>query len=56
MDNNTLPSPIGAFIVTGGDFRALLLNLGLIILSVVCYYPFAKIYDTYLLKEEQDML
>ena len=52
----TLPSPIGAFIVTGGDFRALLLNLGLIILSVVCYYPFAKIYDTYLLKEEQDML
>lgn len=52
----TLPSPIGAFIVTGGDFRALLLNLGLIILSVVCYYPFAKIYDTYLLKKEKDML
>lgn len=51
-----LPSPIGAFIVTGGDVRALLLNLGLIVLSIVCYYPFAKVHDNRLLKEENNKL
>lgn len=49
----TLPSPIGAFITTGGDYKALLLNIGLIILSIVIYYPFVKIYDKQLQKEEE---
>ena len=41
----TLPGPIGAFIATGGDWRASVLNIVLIIVSVICYYPFVKIYD-----------
>ncbi|MGX7030100.1 PTS sugar transporter subunit IIC [Vagococcus zengguangii] len=41
----TLPGPIGAFLATGGDWRAAVLNIVLIIVSVICYYPFVKIYD-----------
>ncbi|CAM2884466.1 PTS sugar transporter subunit IIC [Erysipelothrix tonsillarum] len=49
----TLPGPIGAYIATGGDFRAAILNIILIIVSVVIYYPFFKMYDKKLLEEEQ---
>jgi len=41
----TLPGPIGAYLATGGDWRAIILNLLLIALSVVIYYPFFRIYD-----------
>ena len=41
----TLPGPIGAYLATGGDWRAAVLNCLLIVLSVVMYYPFVKIYD-----------
>lgn len=49
----TLPGPIGAFIATGGDYRAIILNLLLIVLSVVIYYPFFKKYDAEQLKMEE---
>lgn len=41
----TLPGPVGAFMATGGDWRAAVLSVVLIIVSVICYYPFVKIYD-----------
>lgn len=50
----TLPGPIGAYLATGGDWRAAVLCIILIIVSVVGYYPFVKIYDNKLLKQEQE--
>ena len=49
----TLPGPVGAYIATGGDYRAAVLNIICIIISVVIYYPFVKMYDQKLLKEEK---
>lgn len=47
----TTPPVLSAFLATGGDFRAGLLSLGLVILSVVLYIPFVyaanKIQDEY---------
>lgn len=48
----TLPGPIGAYLATGGDWRASVLNLIVIAISVVIYYPFVKMYDGKLLAEE----
>lgn len=45
-----IPSPIGAFIATGGDWRASLLCISLIIVSGLIYYPFIKKYDRYLVQ------
>lgn len=49
----TLPGPIGAYFATGADWRAAVLSILLIALSVFIYYPFFKMYDNKLLKEEQ---
>lgn len=51
----TLPGPIGAFFATG-DIRAAILNIVLIILSIIMYYPFFKMYDNKLYKEEHESL
>ena len=50
------PSPIGigAFIGTGGDFRAALLALFNGVLAFLIYLPFIRVYDKKLLKEEQE--
>lgn len=48
----TLPGPIGAYLATGGDWRGAALNVFLILLSVVIYYPFFKMYDNKLKAEE----
>ncbi|GAA0071191.1 PTS sugar transporter subunit IIC [Clostridium sardiniense] len=48
----TLPGPIGAFLATGGDWRASVLNIICIIISLIIYYPFVKMYDKKLLAEE----
>ena len=48
----TLPSPIGAFLATNGDVRAVFLNILLIVVSIAIYYPFFKIYDRKMLIEE----
>ncbi|MGX7131159.1 PTS sugar transporter subunit IIC [Enterococcus songbeiensis] len=49
----TLPGPIGAFLATGGDWRAAVLNVLLILLSIVIYYPFVVIYDKDQLEKEK---
>lgn len=48
----TLPGPIGAYLATGGDYRAAILSILLIVLSIVLYYPFFKMYDKKLHEEE----
>lgn len=50
----TLPGPIGAFLATGGDWRAMVLNILLIVMSVIIYYPFFRMYDHKLLAEEHE--
>lgn len=49
----TLPGPIGAYLATGGDWRAAVLCCILIAVSAVCYLPFVKIYDKQFLAQEQ---
>lgn len=49
----TLPGPIGAFIATNGDWRAAVLNVICIIISIIIYLPFVKMYDNKLLAEER---
>ena len=50
----TLPGPIGAFLATGSDWRAIVLNVVLILLSILIYYPFFAMYDKALLAQEQE--
>lgn len=50
----TLPGPIGAFLATGNDWRAAVLSILLIVLSVVIYYPFFKMYDKDLEVQEHE--
>ena len=49
------PSPIGlgAFIGTAGDFRAIILAVLMGFLAFAIYFPFIKMYDAKLVKEEQ---
>jgi len=49
----TLPGPIGAFLATNGDWRAAILNIILIIIAVLIYYPFFRVYDKNELAKEQ---
>jgi len=49
----TLPGPIGAFLATNGDWRAAVLNVVLIIIAILIYYPFFKVYDKNELAKEQ---
>ncbi len=49
----TLPGPIGAYFATGGDIRATILSIVLIIVSVLIYFPFFKMYDRTLQKQEE---
>ncbi|MCM3763661.1 PTS sugar transporter subunit IIC [Neobacillus niacini] len=48
----TLPAPIGAYLSTGGDWRAIVLVLVNISLSVLIYLPFFKMYDSKLVAQE----
>jgi len=47
----TLPAPIGAYLATGGDWRAILLVLANIALTTALYYPFYKAYERKLIRE-----
>ncbi len=49
----TLPGPIGAFLATNGDWRAAILNIILIIIAVLIYYPFFRVYDKNEIAKEQ---
>lgn len=44
---------LGGFIGTGGDWRAGVVAIVCAVVSFLIYFPFAKFYDTKLLKEEQ---
>lgn len=48
----TLPAPIGAYLATGGDWRAIILTLINIAISVLIYLPFFRIYDKKMLDLE----
>ncbi|HMK72601.1 MAG TPA: PTS transporter subunit EIIC [Myxococcaceae bacterium] len=48
----TLPAPLGAFLTTGGDVRAVALQVCTLALSVAVYWPFVRRYDARLLGEE----
>jgi PTS system cellobiose-specific IIC component len=50
----TLPGPVGAYLATGGDWRAAVLVLLNIIVVTAIYYPFFKAYERKLLQEESD--
>lgn len=49
----TLPAPIGAYLSTGGDWRAIVLVLVNITVSILVYLPFFKMYDQKLLEQER---
>ncbi len=47
----TTPAPIGAFLSTL-DWRAVVLVFALLVLDIILYYPFFKVYERQLIKEE----
>nr|WP_255306894.1 PTS transporter subunit EIIC [Gilliamella apicola] len=49
------PSPmgLGAFISTGGDYKAAIVAIFSAILALLIYIPFVKLYDNKLYKDEQ---
>jgi cellobiose PTS system EIIC component len=48
----TLPAPIGAFLSTGGDPRAVVLQMMNLGLGLLIYWPFVRRYDAQLLARE----
>lgn len=48
----TVPAPISGFLATNGDWRAIILQLISITVSVLIYMPFVKLWDKQKLKEE----
>ncbi|MCM3169141.1 PTS sugar transporter subunit IIC [Peribacillus frigoritolerans] len=48
----TLPAPIGAYLSTGGDWRAIVLVMVNLTISVLIYLPFFRMYDKKLLAQE----
>ncbi|RGB57796.1 PTS sugar transporter subunit IIC [Lactococcus petauri] len=49
----TLPVPIGAYMATGNDWRAIILVLVNLFIAGLIYYPFVKMYDKQMLEEEK---
>ncbi|MYL57617.1 PTS sugar transporter subunit IIC [Virgibacillus halodenitrificans] len=50
----TLPAPIGAYLSTGGDWRAVVLVLVNITISVLIYLPFFRLYDKKMIAMETE--
>src|SRR5690606_12052430 len=48
----TLPAPLGAFLSTGGDLGAVLLQMGNLILAMLIWWPFVRAEDRRLLRLE----
>jgi cellobiose PTS system EIIC component len=48
----TLPAPVGAFLATGGDWRAIALQFVNLCLGVLVYWPYVRRYDRDLLSRE----
>lgn len=49
----TLPAPIGAYLATGGDWRAVVLVVVNVAISFVIYYPFFRMHERKLIEEEE---
>ena len=49
----TLPAPVGAFLATGGDVRAIALQMANLAIALVLWWPFVRRYDRALLAAEQ---
>ena len=49
----TTPAPIGAYLVSAGDIWAPVLSVSLIILDIIIYYPFFKMYERICVDKEQ---
>jgi PTS system cellobiose-specific IIC component len=49
----TFPGPIGAYLATNGDFRAVILVFINIAISTIIYFPFFKLYEKKLVAEEK---
>ena len=47
----TLPAPVGAYLATGGDWRAIVLVVVNIAITTALYYPFFKAYERKLIRE-----
>jgi cellobiose PTS system EIIC component len=52
----TLPAPIGAFMATRGDWRAAVLVIINIFITLAIYYPFFKVYEKKMIIEEQQQV
>lgn len=50
----TLPAPFGAFVSTGGDWRAAVMSMIVIGISIAVYYPFIRIYDEKMVAREKE--
>lgn len=50
----TLPAPIGAYLATGGDWRAIVLATVNITIATALYVPFFQAYERKLLQEQED--
>lgn len=48
----TLPAPVGAFLATGGDLRAVALQMGNLALALLLWWPFLRRYDRALVAAE----
>jgi PTS system cellobiose-specific IIC component len=51
----TLPAPIGAFLSTGGDVRAVALELFNFAACLLLYWPFVRRYDRALCVREAEL-
>ena len=55
MNVNQLPMPICSFLATHGDFRAVILVVGMFLLSWLIWWPFFKVHENKMVKEEMEM-
>ena len=55
MNVNQLPMPICSFLATHGDFRAVILVVGMFLLSWLIWWPFFKAHENKMVKEEMEM-
>lgn len=52
----TTPAPIGAYLVSAGDIWAPVLSIALIILDILIYYPFFKMYEKICVEKERNQV
>ena len=50
----TLPAPLGAYLSSGGDLKALLLQMVNLGIALLIWWPFVRRYDRSLLSQEQE--